>query len=300
MGFKKVRTSEDVLTLSPSETTALLLELARRQAERRRPADILKQFTRDGFVEPSALNQRTIHHLDALALETASEFEALQLSPVAPLGSCSVMAPTSQDRTLTTARGTEVVSDPTNVLALECARRLTRQPDTHVRLCTIHQVLRAQPLPPNAGFSRHFRLFALAEAGRGRAEDGFEVEAIAHHVGVFDRLFDAAAQLGCAFPNRRATIYATARTATLAARVRQRLTATLPSLAINDDALESPYYAGIRVLFGATAQAGEFIPIADTGAFDWVARLTSNRRLRFIASGLGIQLMPTLFRSDSS
>lgn len=299
MGSKH-RSFDDLLALSPSETTPILLDLARRQAERRRPADLVEQFTRDGFVEPSVLDQRTIHRLDALALAAASEFEALQLSPVAPLGSCSVLAPTSQDRTLSTARGTEVVSDPTNVLALECARRLARQPDSHVRLCTVHQVLRAQPLPPNAGFSRHFRLFALAEAGRGRPEDGFEVDAIARHVGLFNQLFDSAAELGCSFPNRRATIYATARTATLASRVRRRLAAALPSLAIADDTLEGPYYAGIRILFGATAQAGDFTPIADTGAFDWVARLASNRRLRFIASGLGIQLVPLLFRNDGS
>jgi hypothetical protein len=117
------------------------------------------------------LDQRTVHRLDGLALEAADQFEALQLSPVAPLGSCSVVAPTSQDRTLSSVRGTEVVSDPTNVLALECVRRLPEQPASHVHLCTIHQVLRVHALPPNTGFSRHFRLFALA-GGRSRPRRG--------------------------------------------------------------------------------------------------------------------------------
>jgi hypothetical protein len=34
---------------------------------------------------------------------------------------------------------------------------------------------------------------------------------------------------------------------------------------------------------------GEDINVSDTGLFDWVARLSSNRRLRLVASGLGIQ-----------
>src|SRR4051812_32306128 len=107
-----------LLDLSPSESTPLLLELARQQTSRRRPVDVLKQLEHDRFVMPSFLDQRMAHRLDGLALEAAHEFEAVLLSPVAPLGSCSVVAPSSQDRTLSTSRGSEVVSDPTNMLAL--------------------------------------------------------------------------------------------------------------------------------------------------------------------------------------
>jgi hypothetical protein len=124
------------------------------------------QLDRDAFVAPSALDQRTSHALDGIALEAAREFEALLLSPVVPLGTCSRLAPTSQDRTLSAARGLEVVSDPTNVLALDCARRLARDPRADLRLAKVHQVLRAQALPPKRGFARHLRMLALAEAAR--------------------------------------------------------------------------------------------------------------------------------------
>src|SRR5689334_19537350 len=197
---------EDLLRLAPSASTPLLLELARRQAGRRTPADLVAQIGRDAFVQPSALDQRTLHRLDGLALDVARDFEAIALSPVAPLGACSVIAPTAQDRTLATTRGSEVVSDPTNVLALLAAQRLAKTPHGDVRLCTVHQVLRAQPLPPQPGFSRHFRLFTMVEAGRARADDGFEVDAIARHVATYDALFDVAATLGCSAPERRATM----------------------------------------------------------------------------------------------
>ncbi len=277
-----------LLASSPSESMAFLLELARQQAGRRRPADLVAQQERDLYVAPGALDQRRVNAIDGLALEAAAEFEAVQLSPVAPLGVCSALAPSSQDRTLTTTRGTEVVSDPTNVLAVLCAQRLRRAPGTAVRLCTVHQVVRAQPLPKGAGFTRHFRLLALAEAGPGRADDGFEVDAFARHAAVWDRFHAALAARGTRFPGERATFQLAAGRETLAARIEQRLRAQNPALEIAREIFESRYYDGLRVLHGADAPSGEHLNLADTGVFDWVGKLVANRRLRFVASGFGL------------
>jgi hypothetical protein len=282
--------------LAPSETTPLLLALSRAQAARRRPADLLAQLERDRFVHPSALDQRLAHRLDGLALDAATDFEALLLSPVAPLGACSAVAKTSQDRTLSTTRGTEVVSDPTNVLALLCAQRLKRDPAAHPRLCTVHQTLRAQALPQRPGFSRHFRLFVLAEAAKARAEDGFEVEAIARHVTVFDRLMDLCAAVGASFPQRSLGVLFTPERALLAERVEARIAASLPHVVTRREGFDHPYYDGLRVMFGADSAAGEHVPLADTGVFDWMPKLTAHGRHRYVASGFGLQLVPALFR----
>jgi hypothetical protein len=40
---------------------------------------------------------------------------------------------------------------------------------------------------------------------------------------------------------------------------------------------------------------GRAVPIGDGGTFDWLAKLTSNRRAVFVASGLGAQLVPLAF-----
>ena len=290
--------SASFLEMSPSETTPWLLELARSQAGRRRPSDLLAQSHRDDFVMPLALDQRTLNVLDRLALEAAEGFDAVKLSPVAPLGVCSVLAPSSQDRTLSASRGTEVVSDPTNVLALQCAQRLLERPNEPVRLCTLHQVLRAQALPPKEGFSRHFRFFVLSEAGRSRADDAFEVDAFARQAAVFDRFFDLCGSLGCDFPNRRGTLYVGPRSDVLCKRIRKKLGETLGHIELVTESFASSYYDGARLLFGADSISGEHIPIADIGRFDWMAQLTSNRRMRFVASGFGIQLVPLLFRSS--
>ena len=280
---------------SPSETTPVLLELAQRQAARRTPADLLAQYGTDGYVAFGKLDQRLLHRLDGFALDAATDFEAVQLSPVAPLGVCSVIAPTSQNRVLPAARRTEVVSDPTNVMALECARRLREDASATVRLCTVHQTLRAQPFPPVAGYARHFRLFAMAEAGVGVADDGFEVAAIVRHLVVFDRLFDLAAAIGARFPRRRVVLRATEARRVLRGRAERALREALPHVEVVPEELEAPYYDGFRAMFGADSQQGVFVPIGDLGLFDWMPKLTSNGRHRFVASGFGLQLVPVLF-----
>lgn len=291
---------EPLAALSPSATTPVWLDVARQQASRRSPADLLAQYAADRFVSPSAIDLKLSVRLDSLILEAADEFEAVLFSPLAPLGSCSVLGPTSQDRTISALRSLEVVSDPTNVMALECARRLRESPDRAVRLCTLHQVVRAQPAPRQPGFSQHFRMFAMAEAGLGRANDGFEVEAVVRQLSTFDRFFDAAHAVGLRFAQRRLIILSSPESETSMERIANALADALPHVAQERGALNSSYYSGLRVQFGASTQTGEFCPIGDLGAFDWMARLTANRKLRFVASGLGIQLAPLLFREPAA
>jgi len=286
---------DDLLALSPSELTPIWLEAARSQAARRKPADLMAQFQRDRFVAPSFLDQREAIALDGHALAAASGFEAILLSPVAPLGVCSSVAPTSQDRTISAVRALEVVSDPTNVLALECARRLKKDPATTVRLATVHQVVRAQPAPPGKAFSQHFRLFAMVEAGPAQPEDGFEVESLVRHMGVFNDLFNRLERTGLSFPGRRAEVLVTPERRTLKDRLVERLRRELPDVSVDSADLDQVYYDGVRVRFGARATSGDFVPIGDLGVFDWMNKLTANRKRRFVASGFGLQLAPALF-----
>lgn len=61
------------------------------------------------------------------------------------------------------------------------------------------------------------------------------------------------------------------------------------------ESLTHSYYDGLRFMINAGATEGEKIPLIDGGAFDWVAKLASNRKLVFVASGLGSQILPGLF-----
>src|SRR5438552_2620089 len=205
--------------LPASRLWSLLLEVAEARAAARRPADLMEQWDRDRFVQPAIVDQRSLVEVDRHLLAAASAFESMELSPVAPLGVCSVMGLTSQNKVLSALRGTEVVSDPTNVLALECARRLRRDQETVVRLATSHRCVRAQEIPKVRGFTANFRIFCLASAGLERQSHAFVVDALAEHVTVMLNALDRLEQQGFAFPGRRITVFATEAKAELGDRI---------------------------------------------------------------------------------
>src|SRR5262245_11922766 len=172
------------VTLPASRLWSLLLEIVEARAAARKTAALMEQWERDRFVELAAVDQRAQLEVDRDLLAAASAFESIELSPVAPLGACSAMGRASQNKVLSALRGTEVVADPTNVMALECARRLRRDPQGIVRLATSHRCVRAQELPKVPGFTAHFRIFCLAAAGHERGNHAFVVDAIADPVAV--------------------------------------------------------------------------------------------------------------------
>lgn len=275
--------------LGGSELQSLLLEVMARRAAARTPADVLGQYKRDKFVQASALDQRVSLELDAHLLAAAEGFEAIELSPVTPLGTCSTMGPTHQHRTLSALRGTEVVSDPTNVMALVCAERVQRS-TADVHLATTMRVVRAQPVPNVPGFTQHFRLFAMASAGRETEQHGWTVAALVRHVQTMQRALDRLEQHGYAFGARRVDVRARPDREEPAKRVAAELGATLKPLV-------QPYYSGgIRYMLWVTAPDGQEVPLIDGGAFDWLAKLTANRRHAFVASGGGAQLVQLRFK----
>jgi hypothetical protein len=292
------RLLRDLEARKPSELVPIFLELSRRQSARRRCADLTTQLDRDPFVFTSAVDQRTSLRYDAVALEAAREFEAVLLSPLAPLGTCAVVSPTTQDRSVTTTRSSEVVSDPTNMLAIVGARRLRERGTVNVRLCTLHQVVRPQRFPGGKNFSQHFRMFAMAEAGIATAEHGFEIDAMMRQISALFRLFDLAEEsLGASIRGRRATLHVAERQQALADRLTKALSRELPTLPVDvAPGFASGYYDGIRFLIDVADPTSDgLVQLADVGLFDWMGKLTSNKRTRFVASGLGIQRLPMLF-----
>lgn len=272
--------------LAPSELWSLLLGVLEQRAKRKSPAALLEQWRHDRFVEPCAIDQRTLNELDAHLLAAAAGFEAIELAPLAPLGTCSGVALTSQNRVVATARGTEIVSDPTNVLALECARRLRTAPNETVDLATSHRCTRAQAVPNVPGFAAHFRLFCLASAGRERKDYGFVTGALAEHIRTHWAALDRLEQNGYSFPGRTLTLKATPAKRRLA----ERVAAALPGISAAHLELAHDYYDGLRFTIDVTLPQASTVPLVDGGAFDWLRKLGANDKLAFVASGFGSQL----------
>ena len=278
--------------LAGSELQSLLLEVTHARAQARGAKDLAAQYARDPFCAPAGVDLRAMRAVDGHLLAAAGRFEAIELSPVAPLGACSVVGPTHQHRVLSALRSTEVVSDPTNVMALECAHRLRLRPAGDVHLATSHRVVRAQPVPRLPGHAQHFRLFALASGGVERQDHAFTIATLALHVRT---LLDGLARLeqhGYAIGRRRVEILASPRKMRIGERLAALLQAELAPL-------EHPYYSsGLRYRIWVAAPDGEELPLGDGGSFDWLDRLAANRRAVFIGSGLGSQLIALRFAPE--
>ena len=278
--------------LAPTELWSLLLDVFERRAAQRSPAMVRQQWEHDRFVQPCAIDQRTLTALDAHLLAAAADFEALELSPLAPLAACSAVALTSQNRIVSTGRGAEVISDPTNVLALECARRLRSAPGAVVKLTTSHRCVRAQAVPNRPGFAAHFRMFCLASAAHERKDHGFVTEALIEHIRTHIAALDRLEKHGYHFPNRTLRLLATPERW----HVSERIASALPEVPTTLQKLEHRYYDGLRFMLDAGTPDGSPVPLIDGGAFDWLGKLTDNKRMVYVASGMGSQLAAMLFR----
>ena len=116
-------------SLSPSDLQSLLLEVFRLQAARRRPADLLADYKTNRFIQPSPIPPTRLLKWERTAYAALpSDFQPLALAPVCPLGTVSALSTVDQNWAVATIRNTEVVSDSTNVLALECEGRGLRIP----------------------------------------------------------------------------------------------------------------------------------------------------------------------------
>jgi len=278
--------------MAASELWSLLLGVAEQRAAQRTPAHVRQQWDRDRFVCPAYIDQRTLNELDRHLLAAASTFEALELSPLAPLGSCSAIGLTSQNKIVSTIRGTEVVSDPTNLLALESARRLRGNPSQQIKLTTNHRCVRAQQVPNQPGYAAHFRLFCMTTAGHERKDQGLLVEALSEHIQTHLCALNRLEQHGYDFPDRTIKILAAPARRTPAERVAAAIGAPVVFETLTHD-----YYDGLRFMISARCPSGEHMPLIDGGSFDWLSKLTSNNKLIFVASALGSQLAAYLYRS---
>ena len=276
-----------------SEVWSLLLSALRERAEQRTARSLTEQWERDRFVQLSYTGQRTLVELDSHLLAAAADFEAVELSPLAPLGSTSSVALTTQNRVVSTIRGTEVVSDPTNVLALESARRLREDPTRVVRFCTSHRCVRAQEVPKVPGFAAHFRMFCMTSAAHERKDQMFVTDALLHHIRTHLLALDRLEQHGYRFPNRRVRLLATEQRAPLARRIAD----SIDGLPVSMEALEKQYYDGLRFMISANSISGDDIPLIDGGAFDWLHKLAANHKLVLVASAIGSQLAAYAYRT---
>ncbi|HET9973786.1 MAG TPA: hypothetical protein VFQ68_36525 [Streptosporangiaceae bacterium] len=322
---------DQLAALSGSDFTSVMLEVARRRAARQTPASVLRRYEQDRFVRPGQVPAMALRRVeDVLLGGLPGDVEVVSLAPLVPLGTHSALGPVSQDKVVSTIRGSEVAADPTNALALETAARRARArgappagraPSAHVRLAAVQRVVRAQQVPDAPGFFAHFGLFALVTAGRDTGSLEFERSALTGQLGiaihgVSEALVAGGAEAagearatsggGTAAGGGTADVrvaltplsdqgerIAAAVTAELAVTAGLRAGGTAEIVIDRGRQAGRGYYR--HLCFKVMAHAGgEPTEIGDGGFTDWTARLTANAKERLLICGLSTDRLATL------
>lgn len=290
--------------LSGTELNSLLLEIFNRRTSRQSPAQLLKHYQSNRFVKPADLPVLEMKQaeLDLLKIFQKFLFEPIELSPVAVLGSCSVVAPADQKKILSALRGTEVLADATNAIALHISdlkkqkRWSLKKNSEKLRYGTIQRHVRTQSIT-GKGFTPHFKIGCLVTSGLDVGNFGFEKEALTEHVLAMKAIFreyykveDLSFRLIC-----RGGYNDSIR---LASEIKRFIQQHYPETAIQiveTSEKEIGYYKGIQ--YKVDIKWGDkTFEIGDGGFVDWTQQLLQNKKERFLITGFGFEFMHRIIR----
>lgn len=287
-------------TFTISELQSLLLEVYKRKTAALDPKDIYQDYLQNRFVHSSSVSPKMFLRFDETAFASLpKEFATLELSPLAPLGMCSVLAPVHQNNVVSTLRHSEVLADATSLLAMECARKrktlLTGTPRSkeEIKLAASHRVARAQSFDFE-GYTAHFRIFSLCTAGRGEENSAFEIRNITEHVhfylGLLRKLFDhnhirrIEVKLFDLDGKDNTGIHEAVH------KIVEKHDMT--SLLIEKDStFGRNYYKRLRFMINVSNKDGLSLDYIDGGFTDWTAKLLSDDKERLLTSGAGSELL---------
>ncbi|TVY07601.1 hypothetical protein [Paenibacillus cremeus] len=279
--------------LSLSDLSTLLLEVFRETTGHSSAADLLKRYASNRFVAPSALHPIALKKLEIQLLEIAEthSFAPVQLSPVAPLGSCSIVASADQNKIISALRGTEVVADATNALALQLCHgiktgAMSNEPEP-LRFSTTHRHVRAQQFS-KPGLLPHFHLFCMVSSGKDKGSYSFEKQTLAEHLRVYQTIFKTIYDTELTVSLNRRGGYKDS--AGLVERTADFIANAVPGLSVIENKTETDnlYYQGLQFTLIVTLN-GQTLQIGDGGLVDWPQQLLGNKKERMMISAIGIE-----------
>lgn len=285
--------------LSGTELNSLLLEVFNRRTKSTTPAEMFDQYQRNRFVKPADLPVLKMKRmeLDILGLFELHAFHPIELSPVSIRGSCSAVASVDQKKVLTALRGTEVLADSTNAMALHACdlrrkKMIPESPSTiWMRCSNIQRQLRTQTIS-GKGFRPHFRIGCLVSCGRDSGDFAFEKLSLREHMTVMKTLFLEYYQVDeVHFRLLRRDGYV--RSDDLLQGVNVFLKQEAPQLGftiVDRPEAATQYYQGIQYKVDIRVN-GKTYEIADGGFVDWTQHLLQNKKERMLSTGFGFDLM---------
>lgn len=276
--------------LSGSELTSLLLGVFQEKTHRLNPSQVLREFDRNRLIQPGNVDpvQLMERELQWLRLAKEKGFEPVLLSPVAPLGSCSVFGKVNQNKVISALRNTEVLADATNMLALKIASEVKKGSKTSLRFSATHRHIRAQQFS-NPNFSPHFQIFCMASGALDRGSYSFEKTELENQLGLILSLLTEK------FPKNKLSLkfYLKEKNSPWQDRLDSWFGVRWGIPVSFEEDSANHYYDCFQ--FKVFLELGEnVLDLADGGMVNWTQQLTGNKKHRCMISGIGLELVEKL------
>jgi hypothetical protein len=290
--------------LKLSELQSLLLHVYNRKVAKLSTTALFNDYRSNRLVQPSILDPRKFLQLESDLFSFLPDgFMAMELSPVTSLGTSSLMGPVNQDIIISTIRNCEVVSDVTNVMALECAKRRLeilqqdKKSTSQIKLATAQRQMRTQPVQ-DKNFTSHFKIFALCTAGRDEGSDRFEQSALLEHTSFYFRVIDELMKQDLIKKKiLKIFTYDEGKNAALMETVNTiiRLGKDIELVIEKNSEYGKNYYSRLRFMINLTNVQNISYDLIDGGFTDWTRTLMKNNKERLMTSGIGTELLLKAF-----
>lgn len=154
-----------------------ILDIFYKRAKYVSPSNLLKNYeNKHSLFEPSKIDPRIYNEINNIFFDSVSaDFECIELSPINPFGLNSSLTETNQNNVLSCARNSEVISDSSIAMALECAYRIRNLKIDKINLASSTRLLRMQNYAngKKSHWSQHFRACSLISSFRNKDNNMF-------------------------------------------------------------------------------------------------------------------------------
>jgi len=278
--------------LSESELNSLLLEVFKNKAELKKASQVLKDYSENRFTKPSSIDPIKNLELELQILKVIPKggFELVEFSPLAPLGTVSIHKTISQNNIVSGLRRTEVVSDITNVLALEASKRIKENPDLNwINLAASHRLVRAQGYD-NPDYTAHFKLIGMASSWLDEGNLINEEKALMKHIRTYVDIFRNVYKIEVNQLLLTLKVISDSTEMTYRRLCNSVETAVegLEVKTIIETEQAKDYYSLVR--FGIQLKSMDY-PVVDGGFVNWVSNFTQNKKRKLLISGIGTEQM---------
>ena len=286
---------EKLNSLSQSDLNTLLLEVMKKKSIL--PNDMLKSYATNRFCVPSGCDAVEYHRFEIMLLELAKsiDIKSVMLSPVAPFGNCSTFGCVDQNNVVSALRGTEVLADPTNMVATIIADKIKNKALDNIsptHFCTTARTTRTQPLLSENHFA-HFGIFCIVSSGKDTGSYSCEKEMLLNQLEYYKLLLLEKYNAKMSITIRKRGGYTD--TDGFFERMSELIQAEFPDTPFDFDLEheDNNYYKGInfKIYMG---KDGETLEIGDGGFVDWTQQMLGNKKERLLISGIGIERMMML------